>query len=235
MDPQQPPFSGGIPPERLEQYRAALGGAAGPLGASLAGADGAALRARLEAPEVKAALEANRSRMLLMNANASAAAPGTAGAPQQQQAAGPAPAQPLAGSAAAPQQQQQQQPAAAMGSQYRNPVFGEVSSAVLAAPHCSALSPQRCPSHSRNFAPRTRSRPDRPQKQASRPSPDKSREYTPKSADAVRAPAAGALSSDAALPPLGDLFAPAPELPAGLRFDAAAAAAGARLPRHSRS
>lgn len=60
--------------------------------------------------------------------------------------------------------------------------------------------------------------------QASRPSPDKSREYTPKYADAVRPPAAGALSADASLPAVGDLYAAHPELPAGLRFDGPGAA-----------
>lgn len=114
---------GSIPPERLETYRAALGGAQGPLAAQ-AGAS-SALRSRLEAPEVKAALEANRSRMLLMNANATAqpaaagAAAGGEGAAQLANAAvGDDGAQPPL------HHHQQQQPA--MGSQFRNPVFGEV-------------------------------------------------------------------------------------------------------------
>lgn len=57
--------------------------------------------------------------------------------------------------------------------------------------------------------------------QAHRPSPDKSKVYTPKLADAMRPPAAGALSADTSLPPLGDLFVAKPELPAGVRFSAA--------------
>jgi hypothetical protein len=50
-------------------------------------------------------------------------------------------------------------------------------------------------------------------------SPDKKvdREYTPKLADAIRAPSpSSALQPDGALPPVGDLFAPRPALPAYL-------------------
>ena len=42
-------------------------------------------------------------------------------------------------------------------------------------------------------------------------------EYAPKLAGAVRAPPAAAPSYDAGLPPVGDLFAPVPQLPLGLR------------------
>lgn len=51
-------------------------------------------------------------------------------------------------------------------------------------------------------------------------SPDKKvdREYTPKLADAIRAPSpSGTLQPDGALPPVGDLFAPRPALPAYLQ------------------
>lgn len=95
----------GPPAERLALYQAALGGAS-------------AARARLEAPEVKERLEANRSKLLLMNA--STGAPGGGGA---QPAAAPQQAAPPATAAAG-----EAAPAPAAGSLHRNPVFGEVSS-----------------------------------------------------------------------------------------------------------
>lgn len=57
-------------------------------------------------------------------------------------------------------------------------------------------------------------------------SPDKKvdREYTPKLADAIRAPSpSGTLQPDGALPPVGDLFAPRPALPAYLKEGASSA------------
>ena len=61
-------------------------------------------------------------------------------------------------------------------------------------------------------------------------SPDKKvdREYTPKLADAIRAPSpSGALQPDGALPPVGDLFSQRPALPA---YMAAGASAVPSLP-----
>ena len=51
-------------------------------------------------------------------------------------------------------------------------------------------------------------------------SPEKKvdREYVPKLADAMRAPSSDVLSADSGLPPVGDLFAADPQLPAGLRL-----------------
>lgn len=71
-------------------------------------------------------------------------------------------------------------------------------------PHVLLLHPAACPC--------------RPA-QAAILSPDKKvdREYTPKLADAIRAPSpSGTLQPDGALPPVGDLFAPRPALPAYL-------------------
>lgn len=122
--------AGMIPPERLEQYRAAL--SSGPSSQLLESTQNAllanqasvqSLRSRLDAPEVKAALEANRSRLLLMNAT-------TAGSAVAQ------PAQPVGGdSQTRHQQTSSSQPAdqqtptdlpLAEGIKFRNPVFGEV-------------------------------------------------------------------------------------------------------------
>eukprot|EP00887_Chlorella_sp_A99_P000883 scaffold5.g883.t1 len=158
------------------------------------------LRGRLDAPEVRAALEANRAKLAMM-------APGVGGAAAAASTGAPPPAErsiPAAAAgagapavaAAAQQQQQPQQPQQPSG--YRNPMYGEA--ALL--------------------------------------SPDKKvgREYAPKLADAIRAPTSDTLVAEPSLPPVGDLFAAQPQLPAGLRLGgggdgADAPADGSGLPR----
>lgn len=62
--------------------------------------------------------------------------------------------------------------------------------------------------------------------EAQRPSPDKSREYAPKYAEVMRQPSGLAMTTDASLPMLGDLYAAQPELPAGISFTATDDASG---------
>ena len=65
-------------------------------------------------------------------------------------------------------------------------------------------------------------------------SPDKKsdREYTPKLADAIRAPTLDdALAPDAGLPPVGDLFSPVPQLPAYLQANVGAPGAPQAAPQ----
>jgi hypothetical protein len=118
---------------------------------------------------------------------------------QQQQNGGAGAVPPLPTSANQPQQQQQQQAGIPAGwAAGPAPGVGRVVPAAGASQHAGAYRTNPM------FG------------EAALLSPDKKvdREYTPRLADAIRAPSLDALVPDAHLPPVGDLFAAQPALPA---------------------
>lgn len=164
--------------------------------------------ARLQRPEVRAALEAARAKLAAQQAAAAQAATAS-GLPGGSSAA------PVSAGTSGHQQQQQPQlssavptaRSAASAVARTNPIFGEAA----------VLSPGK----------------------------KVDREYTPVLADAIRAPTLEALTPDAGLPPVGDLFSAAcPALPAYLDTnsgsgpggqEAAAAGTPPQLPDWDRS